>query len=101
MAPPPSQDDTELNPAENAGYTTYCGKSADKKLMTQTRTTEKFKLSGSADSVNTIYFINEKKIDTPTGFRDNVNPFVVLALAGLAAMVFLAYDFQKRRLFED
>ena len=94
-------DVTELNPAENAGYTTYWGTSASKDEMTQTRTTGRYKLSGTNDSVNTIYFINEKKIDTPTGFRDNVNPFVVLALAGLAAMVFLAYDFQKRRLFED
>ncbi|SEA73081.1 von Willebrand factor type A domain-containing protein [Oribacterium sp. KHPX15] len=59
--------------------------------------TSKLKL----DEFNEIYFVNENKIDTPTGFRDNVNPFVVLAIAGLAAMVFLAYDFQKRRLFED
>ena len=94
----------EVNPVSNSGYTTYCGTSAnptDKASSTdEINSNKKFKLSGDG-SVSTIYFINEKKIDTPTGFRDNVNPFVVLALTGLASMVFLAYDFQKRRLFED
>ena len=38
---------------------------------------------------------------SPTGFGDNVYPFVALALSGFSALVFLAYDFQKRHMIED
>ncbi len=51
--------------------------------------------------LNTIYFINELTAVTPTGFGDNAYPFVALALAGFGSLAFLAYDFKKRRLFED
>ncbi|WP_031551119.1 vWA domain-containing protein [Oribacterium sp. FC2011] len=80
---------------DGKGYTAKWG--TDATNLTQGLETGTYKLS----EYHSIYFVNEKKIDPPTGFSDNVSPFVVLALAGLAAMVFLAYDFQKRRLFED
>ncbi|WP_029200715.1 vWA domain-containing protein [Oribacterium sp. NK2B42] len=51
--------------------------------------------------VNKVDFVNTKNYVAPTGIGDNTIPFVALALTGLASMVFLAYDFQKRRLFED
>lgn len=79
-----------------ADYKTKWGTASGAETNENSLTTAK-KLS----EVHSIYFVNEKKIDTPTGYRDNAYPFVALALAGLASMVFLAYDFQKRRLFED
>ena len=73
-------------------------KNIDVKLLTEGNTTSKTVLN---KGWNPIYFANEMTAVTPTGFGDNAIPFVALAIAGLSAMVFLAYDFQKRRLFED
>ena len=52
-------------------------------------------------TVNAIYFINENNIIAPTGFTDDMRPFMALALAGFGAMFFLACDFEKKRMFED
>ena len=97
-------DIVEVNPGTDAGYTTYCGTSenptAKGRSTDEINNNEKFILSGEG-SVKTIYFINEKKAETPTGFTDNTFPFAVLALAGFAAMFFLACDFERKRLFEE
>ncbi|WP_031551093.1 DUF7604 domain-containing protein [Oribacterium sp. FC2011] len=52
-------------------------------------------------TVNAIYFVNENNVIAPTGFNDDMRPFMALALAGFGAMFFLACDFEKKRLFED
>lgn len=52
-------------------------------------------------TVNTIFFLNENNIISPTGVKDDMGPFTVLALAGFGAMFFLACDFEKKRMFED
>ena len=85
------------------GYTAKWGTKFENNKVTDLSSgaiTDKFKLKGTG-AVNTIYFVNEKKNITPTGIADNAYPFVALALAGFAAMFFLACDFEKKRLFED
>ena len=57
-------------------------------------------LSGE-DGVNTINFINNLSAFIPTGFADNMIPFIALAFAGIGSLTFLAFDFRRRRRFED
>ena len=89
----------EFNPG--SGYVTYC----DTKEIALTGLTNAIKKSetetNELSEVHTIYFVNKKDAITPTGYAGNAYPFAVLALAGFAAMFFLACDFEKKRLFED
>ena len=78
-------------------YKTYCGTQEDVNMTSESISTGTLKLSDDS----TIYFVNEKKAVSPTGIGDNAIPFVALALAGFGSLAFLAYDFRKRRLFED
>ncbi|MBP3802356.1 MAG: VWA domain-containing protein [Oribacterium sp.] len=52
-------------------------------------------------SVNTINFVNTLNALIPTGFYDNMLPFIAIAFAGISALGFLAFDFRRRRMFED
>ncbi len=52
-------------------------------------------------SVNTINFVNTLNALIPTGFYDNMLPFIAIAIAGIGALGFLAFDFRRRRMFED
>ena len=52
-------------------------------------------------SVNTINFVNTLNALIPTGFADNMLPFIAIAIAGISALGFLAFDFRRRRMFED
>ena len=87
----------ELDPG--SGYVTYSATTKDNIIADANKKSS----SGQKKlgEVHTIYFANKKDEITPTGYADNVYPFAVLALAGFAAMFFLACDFEKKRLFED
>jgi len=82
-----------------SSYTTKCGKTAYHE--TEGECIEKTKLGSGDGGCNTVYFVNELGSVVPTGFTDNISPFVALAFAGIGSIVFLAYDFKKRRVFED
>ncbi len=81
-------------------YETKWGTSADT-VTTVGNVTDVMKLGSGEGEVKTVYFINNKNIITPTGVHTDVNPFTLLGLAGLAALIFLAYDFMKKGLFEE
>ena len=87
----------ELDPG--SGYVTYSATTKDNIIADANKKSSSGQKKLS--EVHTIYFANKKDEITPTGYADNVYPFAVLALAGFAAMFFLACDFEKKRLFED
>jgi len=85
-----------------ADYTTKWGTDS-KSISTEGAVTTVMKLGADTTSgeVNKVYFENNKTLIAPTGINTDVNPFTLMALAGLGSLAFLAYDFRKRRLFED
>lgn len=84
---------------ENKDYATYITKwGTSAEAITTEGNITNLQLLGE---VNAIYFLNENNIISPTGVKDDMGPFAVLALAGFGAMFFLACDFEKKRLFED
>ena len=83
-------------------YTTKWGTDSEA-ISTGGAVTTVMKLGADTTSgeVNKVYFENNKTLIAPTGINTDVNPFTLMALAGLGSLAFLAYDFRKRRLFED
>ena len=80
-------------------YDTKCGTTEED--VTEGNVTDVLKLGTGDGEVKTVYFINNKNLIPPTGVHTDVNPFTLMGLAGLAALIFLAYDFMKKRIFEE
>ncbi|SEA73225.1 von Willebrand factor type A domain-containing protein [Oribacterium sp. KHPX15] len=84
---------------ENKDYATYKTKwGVAENAITNESSITSIQVLGT---VNAIYFVNENNVIAPTGFNDDMRPFMALALAGFGAMFFLACDFEKKRMFED